>query len=152
MAGNAPCRIDQAFAAFTEERLYRRWLGVPVSLQGDQFRGEMEWGAVVRGTYDAVFPPRLIVMTWDIGQAEAPAPGAGDRAYLFLSEDRDNPDRCRVEMQQFVAGTEQARFMDRAWRLVLGRFLSRIVDALDPAVTLAPFPPRPRAVEPESVG
>jgi hypothetical protein len=63
-----------------------------------------------------------------------------------------NPDRCRVEVQQFVAGTEQARFMDRAWRLVLGRFLSRIVDALDPAVTLAPFPPRPRAVEPESVG
>jgi uncharacterized protein YndB with AHSA1/START domain len=40
----------------------------------------MEWGTEVRGTYEVVAPPQLIVMCWDFEHDNVPVPGASSPA------------------------------------------------------------------------
>src|SRR5918993_604373 len=52
------------FSALTDGELYSRWLQVPVTIEGDRFAATLEWGTEVRGRYEFVVPPQLIVMSW----------------------------------------------------------------------------------------
>ena len=79
---DAACDQATAYRAFTDARLYSRWAGVPVTLDDGRFSCTMEWGLNVRGTYDIVAPPSLIVMRWDFESDQVPLPGDGLRAYL----------------------------------------------------------------------
>jgi DNA-binding transcriptional ArsR family regulator/uncharacterized protein YndB with AHSA1/START domain len=129
------------FTAFTDPVLYSRWLGVPVSLEDGRFAATMEWGTEVRGRYELVVPPDLIVMRWDFEDGNVPVPGRPLTGYLRLF---DIPGGTRVEVHQLVDGTEQAEFMDAAWGVVLGRLKDGVAAATDPDVPVAPRPRRPK--------
>ena len=125
-AVDADCTPADAFVAFTDAEIYSRWLGAPVSLVDGRFSCTLAWGVGVRGTYDLVHAPNLIVMTWDFDEV-VPAPGAARRAYLNISP-RDGG--CRLEVHQLVTSNAQAVFMEGAWRFVLGCFAANGVEAL----------------------
>ena len=78
----------------------------------------MEWGTQVRGRYEQLLAPELIVMSWDFADDEVPVPGGEHRAYAHFTATDGG---CRVEINQLVDTPEQARFMQDAWRMVLGR-------------------------------
>ena len=123
------CSQRDAFRAFTDPVVYSRWLGVPVTLVGGRFAATMEWGLEVRGTYDHLVEPSLIVMSWDFEADKVPVPGAAMRAYLEISP------RGRIshlELTQLVQSGEEAAYMERAWGLILGRFRDNVLAALDP--------------------
>jgi DNA-binding transcriptional ArsR family regulator len=134
-----PTSREVTFGAFTDPVVYARWLGVPVSLRDGRFSATMEWGTEVRGRYDIVVPPELIVMSWDFDDDNVPVPGQPLTGYLRLY---DAPAGTRVEVHQIVDGPEQAQFMDAAWGVVLGRLKERIVAATDPGAEMAPRAPR----------
>ena len=72
------------FGAFTDPVVYSRWLGVPVTLEDGRFACTMEWGTSVRGRYDLVCPPELIVMRWDFDDGNVPVPGGEMTGYLRI--------------------------------------------------------------------
>jgi len=121
-----------AFTAFTDPAVYSRWLGVPVTLEDGHFACTMEFGTVVRGSYEHVVPPSLIAFEWDFEDDAVPVPGGERRAYLRFDERPDGG--TRVEVHQLVDDDEQARFMDVAWTMVLGRFKDGVVDASAPRI------------------
>jgi DNA-binding transcriptional ArsR family regulator/uncharacterized protein YndB with AHSA1/START domain len=125
-AVDADCQPADAFVAFTDAAIYSHWLGAPVSLVDGRFSCTLAWGVGVRGTYDLVHAPSLIVMTWDFDEV-VPAPGAARRAYLNISP-RDGG--CHLEVHQLVTSNAQAVFMEGAWRFVLGCFAANGVEAL----------------------
>jgi uncharacterized protein YndB with AHSA1/START domain len=47
---------------------------VPVTLTGGRFACTMEWGTNVRGRYELICPPELIVMRWDFEDDHIPGP------------------------------------------------------------------------------
>jgi DNA-binding transcriptional ArsR family regulator/uncharacterized protein YndB with AHSA1/START domain len=112
------CPREVAFTAFTDPEVYSRWLGVPVSLEGGHFAATMEWGTAVRGRYEHVIAPELIVMFWDFADHTIPVPGAEKRAYAHFTATEQG---CRVEVDQLIDTPEHAEFMANAWRTVLGR-------------------------------
>src|SRR5215469_11894971 len=120
---------EATFAAFTDPVIYSRWLGVPVTLQDGRFACTMEWGTSVRGRYELVCPPELIVMRWDFEDDNVPVPGGEMTGYLRI---RCHPPGAHVEVHQIVDTTEQAEFMERAWAMVLGRLQAGVVQASDP--------------------
>jgi DNA-binding transcriptional ArsR family regulator len=135
---------DQAttFSAFTDARLYSRWLGAPVTIQNSRFAATMEFGTEVRGTYDVICPPHLLGMRWDFEDDNVPVPGGEFIGYLRL---RALPDGgTHVEVHQLVGTREQARFMEAAWAMVLGRLRAGVVAAVDPAVSMPPRARRPK--------
>ncbi len=134
---------DQAstFAAFTDPAVYSRWLGVPVTISGGRFACSMEWGTEVRGRYELVHPPELIVMRWDFEDGNVPVPGGEMTGYLRI-QPRDGG--AHVEVHQLVDTPAQAEFMTGAWTLVLGRLKAGVVSATDPRSTVASRPPRPK--------
>lgn len=138
---DAACNQAQAYRAFTDPAIYSRWAGVPVTLIDGHFAAEMEWGLRVRGTYDHVIEPSFIVMTWDFDADQVPVPGAGQRAYLEISP---RPNGCRVGLHQLVRSDAEARYMERAWGVMLARFHDGVVAALDPRIEVKPRPNRPR--------
>lgn len=139
---DAPCAPATAFQAFTDAALYTRWAGVPVSLVDGRFSLTMEWGLTVRGTYDHVVAPTLVVMSWDFDLGEVPLPGAPPlRAYLEISP-RDGGRASHVAVHQLVAAYRQARKMERVWGLMLARFRDNVLAAVDPTVDM---PLRPRS-------
>lgn len=125
------------FAAFTDPAVYSRWLGVPVTIDGGRFSCTMEWGTSVRGRYELICPPELIVISWDFEDDSIPVPGGEMTGYIRVRPRRDG---ARVEVHQLVDTAAQARFMEGAWALVLGRLNEGVAAAADPAV---PMPPRP---------
>lgn len=139
---DAACDQTDAFRAFTDPAIYSRWAGVPVALVDGHFAAEMEWGLRVRGTYDHVIAPSLIVMTWDFEAEQVPVPGAGQRAYLEIMPCAVG---CHVELHQFVRSETEANYMQRAWGVMLARFRDRVCSALDPEVVVAPRPRRQRS-------
>ncbi len=119
---------EAAFSAFVNDALYSAWMGVPVTLVDGQFSCTLEWGTVVRGIYDVVAPPLLIAMRWDLDDGAVPLPGGELIGYLrFFAVDDSS---TRVEVHQLVASVEQARLMEAAWTMVLGRFQEGAVRAL----------------------
>jgi DNA-binding transcriptional ArsR family regulator len=117
------CPRSQVFAGFTDPRLYSRWLGSPVHIDDGRFAATLEWGTQVRGRYELVAAPDLIVMRWDFGD-DVPVPGAEHRGYARFT-DADGGG-CRVGVDQLVDTAEQAAFMERAWGFVLGRLATNI--------------------------
>jgi len=132
---------DQAatFAAFTDPAIYSRWLGVPVSIQDGRFACTMEWGTTVRGRYELVCPPELIVMNWDFEDDNIPVPGAELTGYLRVSPRAGG---AHVEVHQIVDNAAEAEFMRGAWGLVLGRLTAGVVRASDPRSQMPPRPGR----------
>jgi DNA-binding transcriptional ArsR family regulator/uncharacterized protein YndB with AHSA1/START domain len=132
---------EVTFAAFTDAAVYSRWLGVPVTISDGRFACTMEWGTNVRGRYELVCPPELIVMSWDFEDDTIPVPGGEMTGYLRV---RPRPGGARVEIHQLVDTPAQAAFMEGAWGMVLGRLKEGVARASDPAVPMAPRPSRPK--------
>lgn len=132
---------DQAttFAAFTDPVIYSRWLGAPVSIRDGRFAATMEWGTEVRGRYELVVPPELIVMRWDFDDFNVPVPGRSMTGYLRVFPLATG---SRVEVQQLVDTAEQALFMQAAWGMVLGRLKHGVQAATDPTAAVDARPPR----------
>jgi DNA-binding transcriptional ArsR family regulator/uncharacterized protein YndB with AHSA1/START domain len=129
------------FAAFTNPAIYSRWLGVPVSIEDGRFSCTMEWGTNVRGRYELVCPPELIVMRWDFEDDNVPVPGGEMTGYLRI---RPHLKGARVEVHQIVDSPVQAEFMEGAWAMVLGRLQVGVVRASDPGEPVPPRPGRPK--------
>src|SRR5947209_1477268 len=70
-----PADQSATFHALTDAAEYSQWLGAPVTLVDGRFAATMEWGTEVRGTYELVVPPKLIVMRWDFEDDTVPVPG-----------------------------------------------------------------------------
>jgi DNA-binding transcriptional ArsR family regulator len=136
-----PTGRELTFAAFTDPAVYSRWLGVPVSLEEGRFSATMEWGTEIRGRYELVVPPELVVMSWDFDDGNVPVPGRPLTGYLRLFAEGNG---TRVEVHQLVETAEQAEFMDAAWGLVLGRLKEGVVAATDPGAPAARRAPRPK--------
>ncbi len=131
------------FAAFTDPVVYSRWLGVPVTLSDGRFACTMEWGTSVRGRYELVCPPELIVMRWDFDNDNIPVPGGEMTGYLRI---QPRPDGAHVEVHQLVDTPAQAEFMERAWATVLGRLKAGVARASDPGETMELRPGRPKLI------
>jgi DNA-binding transcriptional ArsR family regulator/uncharacterized protein YndB with AHSA1/START domain len=129
------------FAAFTDPLVYSRWLGVPVTLSGGRFACTMEWGTSVRGRYELVCPPELIVMRWDFEDDNVPVPGGEMTGYLRIQPQDGG---SHVEVHQLVDTPAQAAFMEGAWAMVLGRLKAGVARASDPAQPMPPRPTRPK--------
>jgi len=128
------------FAAFTDPAVYSRWLGVPVRITGRRFAATMEWGTEVRGTYELVSAPDLIVMSWNLDDDNVPVPGQELTGYLRVLPRR--PMGSHIEVHQLVADAAQAELMEAAWRTVLGRLKAGVVDASKPDTAMPPRPQR----------
>ncbi len=127
---------DQAttFVAFTDPEVFTRWLGVPVRIVDGALSATIEWGTEVRGRFDLVHPPELIVMRWDFDDGNVPVPGREMLGYLRIGALGSG---AHVEVHQLVESRAQAEFMESAWSLVLRRLKAGIVaasDATAPAV------------------
>jgi DNA-binding transcriptional ArsR family regulator len=130
-----PVNVEVSFAAFTDAATYSRWLGAPVSLDDGRFAATMEWGTEIRGRYDLVVPPQLIVMSWDFEDDNVPVPGRPLTGYLRVTPTGKNG--SRVEVHQLVDTAEQATFMEAAWGLVLARFRDGVAQASKPGASMA---------------
>ena len=122
-----PTPPETTFAALTDGELYSRWLQVPVTIDGDRFAATLEWGTEVRGRYEFVVPPRLIVMSWDFDDGNVPVPGHPLAGYLRVYPEGEG---SRVVVHQVVNTADQAAFMTGAWAMVLGRLKANVVAAL----------------------
>ncbi len=142
---DVPAGQAQAFAAFTDPALYSRWLGVPVTIDDGRFAATMEWGTQVRGRYELVCPPELIVMRWDFEDGNIPVPGAELTGYLRVTPRGAG---AHVEVHQLAGTPAQAAFLESAWAMVLGRFTAGVAAALDPGVAAVPRPARPKQRHP----
>ena len=129
------------FAAFTDPAVYSRWLGVPVTIKDGNFACTMEWGTRVRGRYELVCPPELIVMRWDFEDDNVPIPGGEMTGYLRVTPRGAG---AHVEVHQLVDTPVQAEFMQQAWAMVLGRFKAGVASAISAGQEPAPRAPRPK--------
>ena len=129
---------DATFAAFTDPAVFSRWMGVPVTIADGSFSCTLEWGTHVRGRYELVSPPELIVMRWDFEDDNVPVPGGEMTGYLRIHPCGEG---AHVEVHQIVDTSSQAEFMEAAWSLVLGRLKTGVVQALDTGTRM---PPRAR--------
>jgi DNA-binding transcriptional ArsR family regulator/uncharacterized protein YndB with AHSA1/START domain len=132
---------EVTFAAFTDPAVYSRWLGVPVTIEDGRFACTMEWGTHVRGRYEIVCRPELIVMSWDFEDDTIPVPGGEMTGYLRV---RPHQGGASVEVHQLVDTRAQAEFMEGAWGLVLGRLKAGVASASDPDSAMEPRPGRPK--------
>ncbi len=118
---------ETTFSALTNAELYSRWLQGPVTIEGGEFAATLEWGTEVRGRYEFVVPPHLIVMSWDFDDGNVPIPGQPLTGYLRIHPDGDG---SRVVVHQLVDNPDQAAFMAGAWAMVLGRLKANILSAV----------------------
>jgi uncharacterized protein YndB with AHSA1/START domain len=144
-AVDLPVTPEAAFDAFTDPDRYSRWLQVPVTLRDGAFAATLEWGTEVRGRYELVVRPQLIVMSWDFDDDNVPVPGHLLTAYLRIAP-RDAG--CRVEVHQLTETSDQSAFMEAAWGMVLGRLKANIEAASRSTAGPAPRPRRPKRPRP----
>jgi DNA-binding transcriptional ArsR family regulator/uncharacterized protein YndB with AHSA1/START domain len=136
-----PTPPETTFTAFTDPTVYSRWLQVPVTIHDGDFAATLEWGTEVRGRYEFVVPPHLIVMSWDFEDDNVPVPGHPLTGYLRI---RATDAGSRVEVHQLTENADQATFMEAAWGMVLGRLKTNLVTAGDPTADASRKPPRPK--------
>jgi uncharacterized protein YndB with AHSA1/START domain len=141
-AVDLPVTPEAAFEAFTDPDRYSRWLQVPVTLREGAFAATLEWGTEVRGRYELVVPPRLIVMSWDFDDDNVPVPGHPLTAYLRIAATDVG---CRVEVHQLTETPDQATFMEAAWGMVLGRLKANFDAASRSTGRPSPRPRRPKS-------
>jgi DNA-binding transcriptional ArsR family regulator/uncharacterized protein YndB with AHSA1/START domain len=132
---------EATFAAFTDPAVYSQWLGVPVTIEDGNFACTTEWGTRVRGRYELVCPPDLIVMRWDFEDDNVPIPGGEMTGYLRVTPGDGG---THVEVHQLVDTPAQAAFMEQAWTMVLGRLKAGVANAISTAQEPAPRQPRPK--------
>lgn len=137
--------VDQqtAFTAFTDDVIYSRWLGAPVTIKDGRFAATMEFGTEIRGRYELVVPPELIVMSWDFEDENVPVPGRPLTGYLRVLPGSKKKG-SRIEVHQLVDTPQQVELMESAWGMVLSRFERGVVAASNPQAELAKRPPRPK--------
>jgi DNA-binding transcriptional ArsR family regulator len=115
---------EGAFHAFNDGPTFSAWLGVPVRLDAGRFACTTQFGTRVRGRYDVIVEPRLLVLRWDFEDDVVPVPGRELLAYVWFAPvgtDRDGARPVtRVEVQQVVGDAKEAEFMGVAWTFVLG--------------------------------
>jgi DNA-binding transcriptional ArsR family regulator len=128
--------VETTFAAFTDDRLYSRWLQAPVTIHDGRFAATLEWGTEVRGTYELVAPPQLIVMSWDFDDDNVPVPGHPLTGYLRIRPGQEGG--SHVEVHQLVDTSAQATFMEAAWGMVLGRLKTNIGEAVGSDAEMRP--------------
>ncbi len=119
---------ETTFGAFVDGDVYSRWLGVPVTIENGRFACTLEWGTSVRGRYELVCPPDLVVMRWDFEDDNVPVPGGEMTGYLRVRP-AGTSGGAHVEVHQLVETPEQAAFMEVAWSMVLGRLKEGVVAA-----------------------
>jgi uncharacterized protein YndB with AHSA1/START domain len=102
----------------------------------------MEWGTELRGIYELVSPPDLIVMCWDLDDGNVPVPGREVTGYLRVRPRK--PRGAHVEVHQLVNDAAQAQLMEAAWRTVLGRLKAGVVDASKSDTAM---PARPKRIK-----
>jgi DNA-binding transcriptional ArsR family regulator/uncharacterized protein YndB with AHSA1/START domain len=134
------------FTAFTDPAVYSRWLGVPVTICDGRFACTMEWGTAVRGRYELVCPPELIVMRWDFDDDNVPVPGGEMTGYLRIRPDGPG---AQVEVHQIVETPAEAEFMAQAWAMVLGRLRAGVERASDADSPMPSRPARPKRRDPQ---
>ncbi len=134
---------ETTFKAFVDPVAYSRWLGVPVTIENGRFACTLEWGTSVRGRYELVCPPALVVMRWDFEDDNVPVPGGEMTGYLRVNPSTSTAGGARVEVHQLVDTPEQAAFMEVAWRMVLGRLKEGVAGACGPG-TMSVRPRRPK--------
>jgi uncharacterized protein YndB with AHSA1/START domain/DNA-binding transcriptional ArsR family regulator len=140
---------ETTFKAFVDPEMYSRWLGVPVTIENGRFACTLEWGTSVRGRYEVVCPPELVVMRWDFEDDNVPVPGGEMTGYLRVRPSSSAAGGAHVEVHQLVDTPEQAGFMEIAWRMVLGRLKEGVVAASGPGtVHLRPSRPKRRRPQP----
>lgn len=127
VATEVACPRERVFAGFTDGALYSRWLGAPVRIDDGRFAATLDWGTQVRGRYELVCAPELIVMFWDFG-AQVPVPGEEHRGYARFTT---TPTGCRIQIDQLVDTPAQADFMRQAWGFVLSRLRTNLSVLLD---------------------
>ena len=136
---DVPTSPETTFMAFTDPAVYSRWLQVPVTIENGAFAATLEWGTEVRGRYEFVVPPHLIVMSWDFEDQNVPVPGHPLTGYLRIeAQDAGS----RVEVHQLTENADQAAFMEAAWGMVLGRLTANLAAAIDPAADVSAKPRR----------
>ena len=135
------------FTAFTDDAIYSRWLGAPVTIRGGRFSASLPWGTEVRGTYDLVCPPELLAMRWDFDDDNVPVPGSEHVGYLRVSKRGGRAQGSHVEVHQLVDNDQQAGFMASAWAGVLGRLKQNVAAATKgaTAASRSDMPRSPRA-------
>ncbi|MFN0027068.1 MAG: metalloregulator ArsR/SmtB family transcription factor [Acidimicrobiales bacterium] len=118
-----PASRQDVFDAFVDAKTYSRWFGADVSIVDGRFHCTMPNGMQVRGRYDHVVEPSLIVMVWDFSDGDVPLPGDELVAYGHFTAAGDHPDAdvCTVEVRQLVPRPEQLLRLTSAWTMVLGR-------------------------------
>jgi DNA-binding transcriptional ArsR family regulator/uncharacterized protein YndB with AHSA1/START domain len=126
---DVPTSPETTFTAFTDPAVYSRWLQVPVTIEDGNFAATLEWGTEVRGRYELVVPPHLIVMSWDFDDDNVPVPGHPLTGYLRVHAQDGG---SRVEVHQLTENADQASFMEAAWGMVLGRLKSNLAAVTDP--------------------
>ena len=97
----------------------------------------------MRGRYELVCPPELIVMRWDFDDDNIPVPGEEMTGYLRI---QPRSEGAHVEVHQIVDTPAQAEFMERAWAMVLGRLKAGVARACDPGQPMPSRPARPKLV------
>ncbi len=133
---DVPTDADSTFTAFTDDGIYSRWLGAPVRIRNGRFSATMPWGTEIRGSYDLVCPPELIVMRWDFEDGNVPVPGGEHVGYLRVisrGRGRSRKQGAHVEVHQLVENQQQADFMASAWAGVLGRLKQNVAQAVGTA-------------------
>ncbi len=107
------------FDAFVDAKTYSRWFGADVTILDGRFLCTMPNGLQVRGRYEHVVAPSLLVMAWDFSDGGIPLPGHELQSYGHFGDADDGG--CIVEVRQLVDRAEQLPRLTSAWTMVLGR-------------------------------
>ncbi len=124
VAVEVPCDAIDAFRAMTSAEQFSEWLGVPVTIDDGRFATTLEWGTRVRGQFEFVLAPELIVLRWDFDDDVVPLPGRELTAYVRFTRRKNG---TRVEVYQLVSTADQGEFMHIAWGYMLGRLAEHFV-------------------------
>ena len=130
-----------AFHGWVDAEIFGRWLGVPVTLTDGRFATQLEWGVTVRGVYEIVVPPSLLVLRWDFEDDAVPVPGSELVTYVRFEPTSSG---SRVIVDQLAVDAGQVEFLHAAWSMVLGRLHAGLTAALKPDGAANRRAPRPK--------
>lgn len=111
---------EETYACFTKAEPFSAWLGVPVTRTGDRFATTLEWGTEIRGKFEVMVPPRLLVISWNFDDDNIPVPGPPLTTYLHITPTAAGG--TRVEVHQIADIAAHTPFLQGAWQMVFGRF------------------------------
>jgi DNA-binding transcriptional ArsR family regulator/uncharacterized protein YndB with AHSA1/START domain len=119
--------LDEAFAHWTTPELMARWVGDDPTcdpVDGGVFAFTLDWGAVIRGVYEAVVPPRVLVFRWDFDEDQIPIPSAdlGPTFVLFTPAGAAS----QVNVTQVVHSADAASFLATVWPETLERLRTSV--------------------------